>query len=87
MIKIHFQQCLAKIMRSPQIYKDRISIVPKPLLISIVLCAIMLSGCGKKGPLYLPDEPKQQALKTANIDMQQALRLQPTQNRLQQDNS
>jgi len=34
------------------------------LLIAVVILlgfSSMLSGCGKKGPLYLPDEPARQA--------------------------
>jgi predicted small lipoprotein YifL len=35
------------------------------LLIAVVVLlglSSMLSGCGKKGPLYLPDEPAKQAV-------------------------
>ena len=24
----------------------------------LLLCAVVLQGCGQKGPLYLPDEPE-----------------------------
>ncbi|WP_029408255.1 lipoprotein [Thiomicrorhabdus sp. Milos-T2] len=65
--------------------------MPNPLLISIILCSIMLSACGKKGPLYLPDEPKKQAMNTSKVSSinmpQQALRLATIQTRLQQDKS
>ncbi|WEJ62345.1 LPS translocon maturation chaperone LptM [Thiomicrorhabdus lithotrophica] len=58
-----------------------------PLFISLVLCSILLSACGKKGPLYLPEEPKeanntQQSSLESNV-----LRIQPLENKLQQDKS
>ncbi|WP_369856523.1 lipoprotein [Candidatus Thalassolituus haligoni] len=28
-----------------------------PLLTALLLAALVLSGCGQKGPLYLPDQP------------------------------
>lgn len=34
----------------------------RPILATALLAAILfLTGCGQKGPLYLPDEPQQQA--------------------------
>ena len=58
-----------------------------PLLISLVLCSILLSACGKKGPLYLPEEPKE-ANRTQQSNIQNsALRLQPLENQSQQEKS
>lgn len=58
-----------------------------PLLISLVLCSILLSACGKKGPLYLPEEPKE-ANKTQQSSMKSsAFRLQPFENQSQQEKS
>ena len=58
-----------------------------PLFISLVLCSILLSACGKKGPLYLPQEPKE----TNNTQKQSmnssALRLQSLENQSQQEKS
>ncbi len=34
----------------------------RPILATALLAAILLlTGCGQKGPLFLPDEPQQQA--------------------------
>jgi len=32
-----------------------------PTLASALLLAVTLTGCGQKGPLYLPDEPAAEA--------------------------
>lgn len=31
------------------------------ILTALIAVILLLAGCGQKGPLYLPDEPNQQA--------------------------
>jgi len=58
-----------------------------PLFISLILCSILLSACGKKGPLYLPEEPKEASnTQQSNIESS-ALRLQALENQSQQEKS
>lgn len=52
------------------------------IVITLLACAIALSACGKKGPLYLPDEKRIE--QTVHKNDQQhntdpTLRLQPLQ--------
>lgn len=52
------------------------------IIISGVICMVLLSACGKKGPLYLPDETKANTAKTpntANTFTHDALRLHSLQ--------
>ena len=58
-----------------------------PLFISLVLCSILLSACGKKGPLYLPEEPKEAHNTQQSSTQSSALRLQFLENQLQQEKS
>ena len=32
-----------------------------PLAIALLMFSLVLTGCGQKGPLYLPDKPEQPA--------------------------
>ncbi|MEA1989728.1 MAG: lipoprotein [Pseudomonadota bacterium] len=58
-----------------------------PLFISLVLCSILLSACGKKGPLYLPEEPKEaNSTQQSSLDSN-ALRIHPLENQSQQEKS
>ncbi|MDX1351379.1 MAG: lipoprotein [Thiomicrorhabdus sp.] len=45
-------------------------------ILSLLACVLTLSACGKKGPLYLPDE---RADKQTSHNQHNALRLQPIQ--------
>lgn len=58
-----------------------------PLLISLVLCSVLLSACGKKGPLYLPEAPKEANSSQPSSVKSSALRLQPLENQSQQEKS
>lgn len=58
-----------------------------PLFISLILCSILLSACGKKSPLYLPEEPKEATNTQQSSIQSSALRLQPLENQSQQEKS
>ncbi|BCN94133.1 hypothetical protein THMIRHAM_19180 [Thiomicrorhabdus immobilis] len=66
-------------------------ITSKSLFVTVICCSILLSACGKKGPLYLPEEPKSQtssALTQSNhIEYSALLRLLPTETPSQQEKS
>lgn len=48
-------------------------------IVSLIALSVLLSACGKKGPLYLPDEPTAKKQQQANIENHNALRLTPLQ--------
>jgi len=47
-----------------------------PLLLSLLSCVLLLSACGKKGPVYLPDNKAEKPLAS---NQTHALRLHPLQ--------
>ena len=47
-----------------------------PIILSLLTCALLLSACGKKGPVYLPDDKAEKPLASNHSN---ALRLQPHQ--------
>lgn len=36
-----------------------------PIIMSFILCTLLLSACGKKGPLYVPEDTKKSAYLSA----------------------
>jgi len=47
-----------------------------PIILSLLACVLLLTACGKKGPIYLPDNNAEKSLTSNHTN---ALRLQPLQ--------
>jgi predicted small lipoprotein YifL len=56
-----------------------ITVMRTSFIVSLIALSVLLSACGKKGPLYLPDEPTAKKQQQANIENHNALRLTPLQ--------